>query len=53
MRAIFEDVEGGHGGCAEAVDEKRLELAFEEVQAYDGEGEGLQVGRSRAVLDVG
>lgn len=39
--AIFENVEGGHGGGTEAVDEEGFEFAFGEVQAYEGEGEGL------------
>ena len=43
MDAVFEDVEGGHGGGAEAVDEEGFELAFGEVETYEGEGEGLEV----------
>ena len=41
MGAVFENVESGHGGGAEAVDEERFEFAFGEVEAYEGEGEGL------------
>lgn len=53
MGAVFEDVEGGHGGGAEAVDEEGFEFAFEEVQTGEGEGEGLEVGGSWAVGGVG
>lgn len=48
MGAVFEDVEGGHGGGAEAVDEEGFELAFGEVETYEGEGEGLEVGGAGA-----
>ena len=48
MGAVFEDVEDGHGGGAEAVDEEGFELAFEEVQTYEGQGEGLEVGGAGA-----
>lgn len=48
MGAVFEDVEGGHGGRAEAVDEKGFELTFDEVETDQGEGECLQVGRTGA-----
>ena len=41
MSAVLEDVEGGHGGGAEAVDEEGFEFAFEEVEEDEGEGEGL------------
>lgn len=43
---VFEDVEEGHGGEGEAVDEEGFQLALEEVQDYHGEGEGLQGGRA-------
>jgi hypothetical protein len=32
VRAVLEDVSGGHGGVAEAVHEDCLILALEEVQ---------------------
>ena len=41
MGAVFENVEGGHGGRAEAVDEKGLKFAFGEVETDEGEGECL------------
>ena len=53
MGAVFEDVEGGHGGGAEAVDEEGFEFAFEEVKAGEGEGEGLEGGGTGAVGGVG
>lgn len=53
MGAVFEDVEGGHCGGAEAVDEEGFEFAFGEVQAGEGEGEGLEVGGSWVVGSVG
>ena len=41
MGAVFENVEGGHRGGAEAVDEKGFEFAFGEVETDKREGEGL------------
>ena len=41
MGAVFENVEGGHGGGAEAVNEQGFEFAFDEVETDEGEGEGL------------
>ncbi len=41
MGAVFENVKGGHGGRAEAVDEKGFEFAFGEVETDEGEGECL------------
>lgn len=49
MGAVFENVEGGHGGGTEAVDEEGFELAFGEVETDEGEGEGLEVGGAGAV----
>lgn len=49
MGAIFEDVEGGHGSGAEAVDEEGFEFALGEVQADEGEGEDLEGGGTGAV----
>lgn len=49
MGAVFEDVEGGHGGRAKAMDEKGFEFAFGEVGTDEAEGEGLQVGGTGAV----
>lgn len=49
MGAVFEDVEGGHGGGAEAVDEEGFELALGEVQADEGEGESLEGGGAEAI----
>ena len=46
MGAVFEDVERGHGGGAEAVDEEGFKFAFEEVEDDEGEGEGLEGGRA-------
>ena len=51
--AVFEDVEGGHGGRAEAVDEEGFQFAFGEVEADEGEGEGLEGGGTGAVGCVG
>ena len=53
MGAVLEDVAHRHGGRAEAVDEQGFEFAFEEVESYEGEGEGLEVGWSGAVGEVG
>ena len=39
---VLEDVEGGHGGRAETVDEEGLELTFEEVAHYHAEHEILR-----------
>lgn len=44
MRAVFEDVEDGHGGVAEAVNEEGFELAFEEVKSDECAGEELEGG---------
>ena len=41
---VLENIEGGHGGGGEAVDEERFEFAFEEVDCYEDEGEGLERG---------
>ena len=41
MGAVFEDVEGGHGGRAEAVDEEGFEFTFGEMETDECEGEGL------------
>lgn len=49
MGAVFENVQGGHGGRAEAVDEKGLKFAFGEVETDEGERECLQVGGAGAV----
>ena len=37
MGGVFENVEGGHCGGTEAVDEEGFEFALDEVQAYEGE----------------
>ena len=52
MGAVFEDVEGGHGGGAEAVDEEGFEFALGEVKADEGEGEGLE-GRGAGAVGCG
>ena len=41
MGAVFENAEDGHGGGAEAVDEKGFEFAFGEMETDEDEGEGL------------
>lgn len=53
MGAVFEDVEGGHGGGAEAVDEEGFELALGEMETDEGEGEGLKVGGAGAAVGCG
>lgn len=42
VAAILEDVEGGHGGIAEAVDEDGFEFAFEEVEGDHETGQCLE-----------
>ena len=41
MGAVFANVEGGHGGGAETVDEEGFEFAFGEVKTDEDEGELL------------
>ena len=41
MGAVFENVEGGHGGGAEAVDEEGFQFAFGEMETDKRKGEGL------------
>jgi hypothetical protein len=52
---ILKNVEGRHGGIAEAVDEEGFEFAFEEVEGDEGAGEGLEGRGSGAggFVDVG
>lgn len=38
---VFEDVEGGHGGIAEAVHQEGLDFAFEKVEGDESYGESL------------
>lgn len=40
--AILEEVEQRHRGGGEAVHEEGFQLAFQEVQGYEGAGEGLE-----------
>lgn len=42
MGAVFEEVEEGHCGGGEAVDEEGFEDSFGEVEGYEGAGEGLE-----------
>lgn len=42
--AVFEEVEEGHCGGGEAVEEEGFEFAFQEVQGYEDAGEGLERG---------
>lgn len=44
MGRVADDVEGGHGGGGELVDEEGLELALGEVEEEEGEGELLDLG---------
>ncbi|KFY01738.1 hypothetical protein V490_00783 [Pseudogymnoascus sp. VKM F-3557] len=41
VRQVPQDVGGGHGGGGEAVEEDGFELALDEVQDDEGEGDGL------------
>ena len=41
MRAIFENIEEGHGVIGEAVNEESLELTLDVVSEYHGEAEFL------------
>lgn len=45
MGAVFENVAGGHGGIAEAVDEDSLEFALHEMDAEQDANQLLDVGR--------
>lgn len=49
MGAILENVGGGHGGRAKAMDEEGFEFAFSEVETDEGKGECLKVGGPGAV----
>lgn len=42
VRAVFVEVEEGHRGGGEAVEEEGFEDSFEEVEDYEGAGEGLE-----------
>lgn len=58
MCRVLEDVESGHCGGAEAVDEKGFEFTFDEVEENEGKGEvvgkgGGQVPFGGAVVIVG
>lgn len=44
MGAVFVQVEEGHCGGGEAMEEEGFELAFQEMQGYKGAGEGLEEG---------
>lgn len=44
MGRVFENVQQGHGGGRESVDEDGFELAFDKVQDYKCEGERLELG---------
>ena len=50
MSAVLENITGRHGGIAEAVDEDRFELAFQEVDAQKGADQELRVGGVRKRL---
>lgn len=50
MSTVLEDVAGRHGGIAEAVDEDRFELAFQEVDAQKGTDQELGIGGVRERL---
>lgn len=43
---VFEDVQEGHAGGGESVDEESFKLAFDEVQHYECESERLELGRA-------
>lgn len=44
VEAVLDEVEQRHRGGGEAVDEEGFQLAFQEVQGYEGAGEGLEEG---------